>query len=78
MDWLKVETDQVKPISMLDVSADEKLEEEFNWKYTQPLIKQVHFHEESKFILRTHRLHFVRAYQFFKPNDKKGKCQSIL
>ena len=40
--WSNIEIDHVKPICLLDVSKDEELKEAFNWKNTQPLLKQDH------------------------------------
>ena len=42
MNWSNIETDHVKAICMFDVSKDEDLREAFNWKNTQPLLKEDH------------------------------------
>ena len=42
MNWSNIEIDHVKPICMFDVSDEEQLKEAFNWKNTQPLLKEVH------------------------------------
>ena len=42
MNWEKIEIDHVKPICMFDVTKDEELKEAFNWRNTQPLLKQHH------------------------------------
>ena len=49
MNWSNIEIDHVKPICMFDVSKDEDLKEAFNWKNTQPLLKEVHSHKGIKF-----------------------------
>ena len=42
MIWRNIELDHVKPICMFDISYDEQLKEAFNWRNTQPLIKEIH------------------------------------
>ena len=42
MTWENIEIDHVKPICLFDVSKDDELREAFNWKNTQPLLKEVH------------------------------------
>ena len=48
MNWSNIEIDHVKPICMFDVSKEEELEEAFNWKNTQPLLKQDHQQKGTK------------------------------
>ena len=43
--WNNIQVDHVKPICVFDVTKDEELKEAFNWKNTQPLIKEVHSHK---------------------------------
>ena len=50
MNWSNIEIDHFKPICMFDVSKDERLREAFNWKNTQPLLKEVHQQSESNSI----------------------------
>ena len=40
MTWDNKELDQVKPICRFDISNDEGLREDFNWKIIQPLLKK--------------------------------------
>ena len=42
--WLNIDIEHVKPICMSDVSRDEELKENFNWKNTQPMLKEVRQH----------------------------------
>ena len=42
MRWDNTEIDHVKPVCLIDVSKDEELKEAFNWKSTQPLLKNDH------------------------------------
>ena len=41
MTWLNIKFDHGKPSCMCDVSDDEELKLEFNWKNTQPLLNEV-------------------------------------
>ena len=41
MNWLNIEIDHVKPICLFDISEDKVLRECFNWKNTQPLLKEI-------------------------------------
>ena len=52
MNWLNINIDHVKPICIFDVSNDEELKEVFNWKNTQPLLKEVHAQKGTKFNVR--------------------------
>ena len=49
MNWGIIDIDHVKPICMFDVSKHEELQEAFNWKNTQPLLKEIHSHKGTKF-----------------------------
>ena len=42
MNWSNIEIDHVKAMNLFNVSKDEELREAFNWKNTQPLLKEVH------------------------------------
>ena len=42
MTWDNIENDHLKAICLFDVPKDEELTEAFNWKNTQPLLKEVH------------------------------------
>ena len=61
MNWSNIEIDRVKPICMFDVSKDEELKEGFNWKNTQPLLKQDHQLKGTKFNFLDYQLHFITA-----------------
>ena len=67
--WSTIEIDHVKPICMFDVSEDEELKEAFNWKNTQPLLKELHSQKRIKFIFLDYLLQFIKAYQFIKLNE---------
>ena len=45
MDWTNTEIDHVRPICLFDVSKNGELGEAYNWKNTQPLLKQDHQHK---------------------------------
>ena len=72
MNWTNIELDHVKPVCMFDVSKDEELREAFNWKNTQPLLKEVHQQKGSKFNFLDYQLQFIKAYQFLKLNGQEG------
>ena len=71
MNWSNIEIDHVKPICMFDVTKDYELREAFNWKNTQPLLKEVHSQKGIKFNLLDYRLQFIKAYQFTKLNEER-------
>ena len=41
MFWSKIEIDLVEPFYMFDIYSDEELLKCFNWKNTQPLLKEI-------------------------------------
>ena len=41
MIWDNIEIDHVRPISSFDISDDEQLKEAFNWRNTQPLLREI-------------------------------------
>ena len=47
------EIDHVTPISLFDVSNAADFKKAFNWKNTPLLLKQVHFHEGTRFVFIT-------------------------
>ena len=49
MIWDNIEIDHVKVIGLFDVSKDDELREAFNWKNTQPLMKEDHQQKGIKF-----------------------------
>ena len=62
MKWENIEIDHVKPICLFDVSDDEQLREAFNWKNTQPLLKQDHLQKGIKFNFLDCELQFRKAF----------------
>ena len=71
MTWENIEIDHVKPVCLFDVSKDDELREAFNWKKTQPLLKEVHQQKGVKFIFLDYQLQFIKAYQFIKLNEER-------
>ena len=71
MNWESMEIDHVKPICLFDISDDEQLKEAFNWKNTQPLLKQDHLQKGIKFNFLDYQLQFIKAYQFIKLNEER-------
>ena len=71
MNWSIIEIDHVKAISSFDISDEEQLKEAFNWRNTQPLLKEVHQQKGVKFNLLDYRLQFIKAYQFLKLNEER-------
>ena len=56
---------------MFDVSQYEELKEAFNWKNTQPLLKQDLLQKGIKFNFLDYQLQFIKAYQFIKLNGER-------
>ena len=77
MNWKNIEIDHVKPICMFDVSKEEELKEAFNWKNTQPLIKQDHRQKGIKFCFLDYQNQFIKAYQFLKINEEERFNENI-
>ena len=71
MTWYNIEIDQVKPICMFDGTKDEEMKEAFNWRNTQPLLKQDHLQKGIKFNFLDYQLQFIKAYQFIKLNEER-------
>ena len=71
MTWNNIQIDHVKPICLFDVTKDEELKEAFNWKNTQPLLKEVHSLKGNKFNFLDYQLQFMKAYQFIKLNEER-------
>ena len=61
MNWENIEIDYVKPICMFDVTKDEELKEAFNWRNTQPLLKQDHLQKCIKFNCLDYQLKFIKT-----------------
>ena len=72
MAWDNIEIDHVKAICLFDVSKDDELREAFNWKNTQPLLKEVHQRKGIKFNFLDYQLEFIKAHQFIKINGQEG------
>ena len=70
MNWSNIEVDHVKAICMFDVSDDKELKLAFNWKNTQPLLKEVHSQKGVKFNLLEYQLQLVKTCQFLKLNEE--------
>ena len=71
MTWDNIEIDHVKPICLFDVTKDEELKEAFNWKKTQPLLKEVHSQKGIKFNFLDYQLQFIKAYQFIRLKEDR-------
>ena len=70
--WNNIESDDVQPVCMFDVSKEEKLNEAFCWKNTQTLLKHDHQKKGIKFDFLDYQLQFIKAYQFLILNDQEG------
>ena len=70
LNWSNAEIDHVKPICVFDVSKEEELKEAFNWKNTQPLLKQHYQLKGTKFNFLDYQLKIVKAYQFIRLNEE--------
>ena len=68
--WDNIEIDHVRPISSFDISDDEQLKEAFNWRNTQPLLKEIHQKKGIKYNFLDYRLQFIKAYQFLRLNEE--------
>ena len=71
MNWENIEIDHVKPIYMFDVTRDEQLKGAFNWRNTQPLLKQDHLQKGIKFNFLDYQLQFIKAYQLIELNEER-------
>ena len=72
MNWEIIEIDHVKPICMFDVTKDEELKKAFNWRNTQPLLRQDHLQKGIKFNFLDYQLQFIKAYQFIRLNEERS------
>ena len=70
MNWSNIEIDHVKPNCLFSVPDDGELKLEFNWKNTQPLLREVHSQEGVKFNFLDYQLHFIKVYHFLKLNEE--------
>ena len=70
MKWLIIEIDHLKPICMFDLSKGEELGDAYNWKNTQPLLKEVHQQKVIKYKCLEYPLQFISAHQFIKLHEE--------
>ena len=61
---------------MFIVSDDKEIKLAFNWKNTQPLLKQNHQRKGSQFNFLDYQLQFLKAYQFLKL-DEDGPNENL-
>ena len=71
MTWYNIEIDHVQPICLFDVTKDEEIKQAFNWKNTQPLLKEVLSQKGIKLKFLGYQLQFIKAYQFIKLNEER-------
>ena len=64
MNFNNIHIDHVKPISSFDISNDNELLEAFNWRNTQPLLKQDNLRKSNKFNEEDYNNQFVKAREF--------------
>ena len=55
---------------MFDKSDDEELKLAFNWKNTQPLLKQDHHQKGTKYNFLEYHLQVIKASQFLKLKEE--------
>ena len=78
MNWGNIEIDQVKAISLFDVSKAEELREAFSGKNTQPLLKHDPQKKGTKFNFLDYQLQFIKAYQFLKLNEEERLNKTFI
>ena len=64
MNFNNIHLDHVKPISSFDISNDNELLEAFNWRNTQPLLKQDNLRKSAKFNEKDYTKQFKKAREF--------------
>ena len=64
MSWSNIEIDHIKPLSSFNVSNEEEILEAFNWKKTQPLLKEDHLKKGNKFNPQEYTNQFRKAREF--------------
>ena len=64
MNFNNIHIDHVKPISSFDISNDNELLEAFNWRNTQPLLKQDNLRKSAKFNEKDYTKQFKKAREF--------------
>ena len=69
MNWKDIDIDHARHTPSIDISNDRELKESFNWKNTQPPLKQIGHKKGTKSNFSDYRLTFVKAYHFIKLNE---------
>ena len=64
MNFNNIHIDHVKPISSFDISNDNELLEAFNWRNTQPLLKQDNLRKSNKVNEEDYNNQFKKAREF--------------
>ena len=70
MNWSNIQIDHIKPISSFDVSKEDELLEAFNWRNTQPLLKEDNLRKGTKYNELDSQLEFTKADEFLKLNGE--------
>ena len=70
MNWSNIHIDHVRSISSFDVSNEDELLKAFNWKNTQPLLKEDNLRKGIKYNELDYQLQFIKAYEFLKLNGE--------
>ena len=65
-----IEIDHVTPICLFDVSKEEEKKEGFNWKNTQPLLREIHSQKRNKYSYLDYHLQYKKSYQFLLLNEE--------
>ena len=68
--WTNIKIDHVKSICLFDVTKDEDMREAFNWRNTQPLLKQHHRQKGTELNFLDYQLQFIKVYQFLNLNEE--------
>ena len=70
MNWSNIHIDHVKPISHFNVVNEDDLLEAFNWKNTQPLLKEDNLRKCTKYNELDYQLQFTKTDEFLKLNGE--------
>ena len=70
MNWSNIHIDHINPISSFDVSNEDELLDAFNWKNTQPLLKEHNLRKSTKYNELDYQLQFTKADEFLKLNGE--------
>ena len=68
--WSNIHIDHVKPISSFNVSNEDELLKAFNWKNSQPLLKEDNLRKGTKYNELDYQLQFTKADEFLKLNGE--------